>query len=175
MNNPRYVATSSEQSSSRHRHSVCGSGGGDAGAVFLFDDQRSGLLHAVPVCALEHARAAIGGRGVLGATQVHRWTTDVKRTERASMLTRREALGAIAGGVLVGKPSQPATAVNFAIPANACDCHTHIYGDPAKFPLWSGRVYTPEPALPEEMSALHRALHMRRVVIGTPSVYGTDN
>jgi len=36
-------------------------------------------------------------------------------------------------------------------------------------------VYTPETALPEEMSALHRALHMDRVVIVTPSVYGTDN
>jgi predicted TIM-barrel fold metal-dependent hydrolase len=30
-------------------------------------------------------------------------------------------------------------------------------------------------ALPEEMAALHKALHMRRVVIVTPSVYGTDN
>jgi predicted TIM-barrel fold metal-dependent hydrolase len=75
----------------------------------------------------------------------------------------------------LGKASQPATAVNFSIPANACDCHTHIYGDPKKFPLWSGRVYTPEPALPSEMSALHRALHMTRVVIVTPSVYGADN
>ena len=30
-------------------------------------------------------------------------------------------------------------------------------------------------ALPEEMTALHKALHMQRVVIVTPSVYGTDN
>jgi predicted TIM-barrel fold metal-dependent hydrolase len=30
-------------------------------------------------------------------------------------------------------------------------------------------------ALPEEMSALHRALHIERVVIVTPSVYGVDN
>jgi predicted TIM-barrel fold metal-dependent hydrolase len=39
----------------------------------------------------------------------------------------------------------------------------------------SNRTYTPEPALPAEMSALHRALGMERVVIVTPSVYGTDN
>ncbi len=91
------------------------------------------------------------------------------------MLTRREALGAITAGILLGKASQPATAVSFSVPPNACDCHTHIYGDPRKFPLWSERVYTPEPALPEEMSALHRVLHMDRVVIVTPSVYGTDN
>ena len=95
------------------------------------------------------------------------------------MLTRREALGAAA---LLGrlrmayaKASQPATAVNFAIPSGACDCHTHIFGDPARFPMWAGRTYTPELALPDEMTALHRALHMERVVIVTPSIYGTDN
>ncbi len=73
------------------------------------------------------------------------------------------------------KASQPATPVNFEIPAGACDCHTHIHGDPEKFPFFAGRVYTPEPASPEEMSALHKALHIERVVIVTPSVYGTDN
>ena len=41
--------------------------------------------------------------------------------------------------------------------------------------MWIGRGYTPEIALPAEMSALHKALHMERVVIVTPSVYGTDN
>jgi predicted TIM-barrel fold metal-dependent hydrolase len=91
------------------------------------------------------------------------------------MLTRRSVLGTITAGVLFGKASQPATRVNFSVPPNACDCHTHIFGDPKQFPLWPGRGYTPEPALPEEMSALHRALHITRVVIVTPSVYGTDN
>lgn len=73
------------------------------------------------------------------------------------------------------KPSQPATRVDFDVPAGACDCHTHIHGDPAKFPLFAGRVYTPETALPEEMAALHKALGIQRVVIVTPSIYGTDN
>ncbi len=73
------------------------------------------------------------------------------------------------------KASQPATGVNFDIPAGACDCHTHIHGDPAKFPWFAGRTYTPEMALPEEMSALHKALKIQRVVIVTPSVYGPDN
>jgi predicted TIM-barrel fold metal-dependent hydrolase len=67
------------------------------------------------------------------------------------------------------------TPVNFDVPAGACDCHTHIHGDPAKFPFFEGRVYTPEPASPEEMAALHKALRIERVVIVTPSVYGTDN
>jgi predicted TIM-barrel fold metal-dependent hydrolase len=98
------------------------------------------------------------------------------------MLTRRDVLlGAIAAGVIMrtrtvlAKAAQPATRVNFDVPAGACDCHTHIHGDPEKFPFFPGRVYTPETALPEEMAALHRALRVQRVVIVTPSVYGTDN
>lgn len=98
------------------------------------------------------------------------------------MPTRREVLvGAIAIGAsmrirtALGDASQSATPVDFAVPAGACDCHTHIHGDPEKFPFFPGRVYTPEMALPEEMAALHTALHIQRVVIVTPSVYGTDN
>lgn len=97
------------------------------------------------------------------------------------MLTRRETLVAAmaAGAVMRSRPSharaaQPATPVNFDVPAGACDCHTHIHA-PEKFPFYEKRVYTPEPASPEEMTALHRALHIQRVVIVTPSVYGTDN
>ena len=73
------------------------------------------------------------------------------------------------------RAAQPSTPVNFDVPAHACDCHTHIHGDPARFPFFAGRVYTPELASPEEMAALHKALHIERVVIVTPSVYGTDN
>ncbi len=98
------------------------------------------------------------------------------------MITRREfVVGAAAAGALLhtrfgfAKASQPSTPVNFDVPAGACDCHTHIHGDPAKFPWFPGRTYTPEMALPEEMSALHKSLHIQRVVIVTPSVYGPDN
>src|SRR5450759_3831250 len=98
------------------------------------------------------------------------------------MLTRRAImLASIAAGVAMqnrtalAMASQPSTPVNFDVPAGACDCHTHIHADPAKFPFFSGRVYTPELASPEEMTALHKALHIERVVIVTPSVYGTDN
>jgi len=98
------------------------------------------------------------------------------------MFTRRSILlASIAAGVTMpnrsalAKASQPSTPVNFDVPAGACDCHTHIHGDPAKFPFFAGRVYTPELASPEEMTALHKALHIERVVIVTPSVYGTDN
>ena len=98
------------------------------------------------------------------------------------MLTRRSILlASIAAGVTMpnrtvfAAAAQPSTPVNFDVPAGACDCHTHIHGDPEKFPFFAGRVYTPELASPEEMTALHKALHIERVVIVTPSVYGTDN
>jgi predicted TIM-barrel fold metal-dependent hydrolase len=98
------------------------------------------------------------------------------------MLNRRHLLlASIAAGVtmpnrtVLAKASQPSTPVNFDVPAGAVDTHTHIHGDPAKFPFFAGRVYTPEQASPEEMAALHKALHIQRVVIVTPSVYGPDN
>jgi len=67
------------------------------------------------------------------------------------------------------------TAVKFDIPPNACDCATHIFGDPGKFRLSPERVFTPDIALPEEMAALHRVLHMKRAVIVTSNAYGNDN
>ncbi len=98
------------------------------------------------------------------------------------MLTRRSMmLASIAAGVIMNnraasaKAAQPATPVNFDVPAGACDCHTHIHPAPEKFPFFAGRVYTPELASPEEMTTLHKALHMERVVIVTPSIYGPDN
>ena len=98
------------------------------------------------------------------------------------MPTRRDVLlASLAAGVAINsravfaKAAQPATPVNFEVPAGACDSHTHIHPDPAQFPMFAGRVYTPELASPEEMTALHKALHMQRVVIVTPSIYGPDN
>jgi len=96
-------------------------------------------------------------------------------------MTRRDAVKAAFAAAFLrarksfAKASQPATPVNFDVPAKACDCHTHIFGDPRQFPLWPGRAYTPETASTQEMAALHRALHMQRVVIVNPSIYGADN
>ena len=95
---------------------------------------------------------------------------------RRAILLGGIAMGvAMRGGSALANASQPATAVNFDVPSGACDCHTHIFCDPEKFPFFAGRVYTPEQASPEEMAALHKSLHIERVVIVTPSVYGTDN
>ena len=94
--------------------------------------------------------------------------------------SRRRFLLGLPGAVLAYRAAlagaaQPPTSVNFAMPAGACDCHTHVFGDPARYPFFAGRTYTPEPALVEEMTAMHRRVGLQRVVIVQPSVYGTDN
>src|ERR1700734_1866877 len=97
------------------------------------------------------------------------------------MLNRRDLLlASVAAGVAMqnrtafAKAAQPATKVDFEVPAHACDCHTHI-PLPGKYLFSAGRGYTPEPASPEERAALHKALGIERVVIVTPSIYRTDN
>lgn len=71
--------------------------------------------------------------------------------------------------------SRMMTAIDFDIPPGACDCHTHVFGDVARYPFAPTRVYTPPSASTDELLALQHALHFDRVVIVQPSVYGTDN
>lgn len=66
-------------------------------------------------------------------------------------------------------------ALNFDMPRKACDCHVHVFGPNARYPFWPGRTYTPGEASIEELTALHRALNIERVVIVHPSPYGADN
>lgn len=89
------------------------------------------------------------------------------------MVNRREFLSSVLVAAFA-KASQPSTKVNFEVPASACDCHVHIF-DPQQFPFVAGRGYTPEVALIDELRAVHKAIHMDRVVVVQPSVYGTDN
>jgi predicted TIM-barrel fold metal-dependent hydrolase len=100
-------------------------------------------------------------------------------------VSRRELLigGAMAGAagffgradVLLAKAAQPSTKVNFNVPPGACDAHVHVFGDPQRYPFFAGRVYTPESASVAEVRAMLDTLHLQRVVVVHPSVYGTDN
>jgi predicted TIM-barrel fold metal-dependent hydrolase len=67
------------------------------------------------------------------------------------------------------------TALGFDVPADACDSHVHVFGPYDRFPLWSGRRYTPGPASVENLLALQRALRLSRVVVVQASPQGTDN
>src|SRR3954454_8314679 len=101
------------------------------------------------------------------------------------MLTRREMLvltgagTAWAAAALSGRGARAAiaaqTPVNFDVPSGACDCHAHIFPDPARYPFTPNRVYTPSGATVEDLLELQRALHLDRVILNQPSVYGTDN
>ena len=67
------------------------------------------------------------------------------------------------------------TSVNFRVPTGACDCHVHVFGDTSRFPFAADRPYTPTPAPVAQLRRLLAKLHMDRVVIVTPAVYGTNN
>ncbi|MGI4955081.1 MAG: amidohydrolase family protein [Janthinobacterium lividum] len=101
------------------------------------------------------------------------------------MMTRRAGLALAAAVPVTLLRAGPAhasaevptvrTPPGFTPPPGATDTHVHVLPDPAAFPYWSGRAYTPPAAEPEALLALQDALHLDRVVIVTPSVYGTDN
>ena len=61
------------------------------------------------------------------------------------------------------------------VPAQACDCHVHVFGPFERFPLWADRAYTPGPASIEDLMALHQSLGMGRVVVVQASPQGSDN
>ena len=81
------------------------------------------------------------------------------------MLTRRQILrvgGAAMAAASCGLPTRaapwgPRAPVDFAVPAGACDCHVHIVGDPARFPMAADRVYTPPQASPDMLLELQRS------------------
>ena len=60
------------------------------------------------------------------------------------------------------------------IPANACDCHHHIY-DPVRFPYVPEDIRNQPPATVDAYRLLQRRLGLTRNVIVTPSAYGIDN
>jgi D-galactarolactone isomerase len=60
------------------------------------------------------------------------------------------------------------------VPANACDCHMHIY-DPARFPMVPSQRVPPTDAAVPQYRLLQRRIGTTRVVIVTPRNYGTQN
>ena len=59
------------------------------------------------------------------------------------------------------------------LPAHACDCHVHVYD--ARFPAAPGARLHPPDASACDYQALQRRIGTTRVVLVTPSTYGTDN
>jgi predicted TIM-barrel fold metal-dependent hydrolase len=61
------------------------------------------------------------------------------------------------------------------MPKNACDCHVHIVGPAAKYPMDPNRTYTAGDASTDELRALRKRLGVGRNVIVQISFYGADN
>src|SRR5262245_58149505 len=92
------------------------------------------------------------------------------------MQTTRRGFGALALGSAAALMSEHANAgaAPAALPG-ACDCHVHIIGPQAKYPMVPYRAYTPPEATVAQLKALHTRIRMQRTVLVQPSFYGTDN
>jgi len=70
-------------------------------------------------------------------------------------------------------PNPNVVAPDFVLPANACDCHFHIFDEPSQQVI--PRTYTAPSACLDDLIQLHNTLGFTRSVVVQPSVYGTDN
>lgn len=72
-------------------------------------------------------------------------------------------------------PKRHNTAPAFRIPSGACDCHAHVFGPYAAYPLAEERSYTPPEQSAEDYIAFLDRLGLSRGVLVTASASGTDN
>jgi len=93
-------------------------------------------------------------------------------------------LSAMAGAGILGASTTPATAqqVKYSsgaeppklkVPANACDCHHHIYG--SQYKVDARATLRPGDATVDDYRALQKRIGTSRNVIVQPSTYGTEN
>jgi len=94
------------------------------------------------------------------------------------MITRRLGLAMAATLPFAARAAEAPTVhtpLAFTPPPGSTDTHVHVIPDPAQFPFWAGRAYTPPVATAMDLLTLQQALQLDRVVIVTPSIYGFDN
>jgi predicted TIM-barrel fold metal-dependent hydrolase len=91
--------------------------------------------------------------------------------------TTRRTFGKIAAsGVAATLARLPASAKEVSdMPPGACDCHVHVIGPTAQYPMVQERGYTPPEASTADLLAMRRQLGISRNVLIQPSFYGTDN
>lgn len=65
--------------------------------------------------------------------------------------------------------------MNAPLPPGSCDCHVHVIGPVADYPMVHDRHYTPGPASAADLRAHMARNGLQRAVVVQPSVYGTDN
>ncbi|MEM7378324.1 MAG: amidohydrolase family protein [Pseudomonadota bacterium] len=74
---------------------------------------------------------------------------------------------------LCAAPRAEVAAPELVLPADACDCHFHVFDAPS--PQVMPRTYTAPPAPLAQLKRVHATLGIGRSVVVQPSVYGTDN
>jgi D-galactarolactone isomerase len=72
--------------------------------------------------------------------------------------------------------SSASAARSFApAPPGACDCHIHVYGPRARYPLAPTSPFDPPLATPEDYQSVMREMGIERVVLVQAAGYGLDN
>jgi D-galactarolactone isomerase len=94
-----------------------------------------------------------------------------------------QGMAAALGAGVVGAPrahaqhqvpwSAGTEAPKLKAPANACDCHMHIYD--ARFPIAPSATLKPADAKADDYRLLQKRIGTTRNVVVQPSTYGTDN
>lgn len=74
---------------------------------------------------------------------------------------------------MIGEEIRPVSSMSG--PHLRCDCHVHVVGPQARYPMVLDRSYTPGEAGHEQLLAHMARVGLGRVVIVQPSFYGTDN
>ncbi len=93
-------------------------------------------------------------------------------------VTAMVAIGAIKSSAAAGQQPVPNSSgtehPKLKAPANATDCHMHVY-DPARFPMPPSPRVAPDNAALAQYRLLQQRIGTTRVVIVTPRNYATDN
>ena len=96
------------------------------------------------------------------------------RSAALAVLAASAGIGSREGRALPPVPYSSGTdAPKLKLPANACDCHMHIYD--SRFPFVANATLKPPDAHVQDYRLLQKRLGTTRNVVVQPSSYGTDN
>jgi 2-pyrone-4,6-dicarboxylate lactonase len=71
---------------------------------------------------------------------------------------------------------QDARKVDASLPAQSCDCHIHVFGDVAEYPVANPKAaYGPPPRSIDDAWRTLGALGFERIVLVQPTIYATDH
>ena len=104
-------------------------------------------------------------------------STDRRRFIRAAgvmaVATATSSVGVRAAGAQQVPYSTGTEPPKLKAPAEACDCHMHIYD--ARYPVAPNATLKPADAVVADYKLLQKRIGTSRNVVVTPSTYGTDN